>query len=225
MMTQRDDLTQSLLAAVITAIEKGDKDAAIAAANKMWDETNSVRQITAEIGCSLLTYIAKEQGEEKIYDAWAYVANDVWKPRISSIAEMSYEQVVDAYASIMRGLGSGFKIEQDDEKAVVSINCCGSAGKLRQEGKFDNTDRCETNCGTMKKAQPWAFNKKGMSYYCVHAPIWFNLLPHEWGIAEDLIVYETWGKQFDDDGNPIDDPCKVVIRNPATLRKQKQPAE
>lgn len=216
-MIRRDDLSKPLLSRVLEAIEKGDKEEAIAAANKMWAETDSVRQITAEIANSLLTYIAKQLGEEKIYDAWEYVGNEVHKPRMEEVAKLDHEQVIDAYATFMRALGSDFVVEQDDEKAVVTVNCCGSAGVLRKEGKFDNTDRTYplTNFGTTKQAHPWSFNKKGMSYYCVHGPVWFNILPHKWGVAQDLIVYETWGRQFDDAGNPVNEPCKVVIRKSA----------
>lgn len=217
-MKSREDLTKPLLERVFEAIDAGDKEAAKAAAQKMWTESNEVRQITAEMASCLITYIADKLGEDKVHDAWVYVGDQVWKPRIAGVAELDYEGAVDAYAMVMRGLGSEFTIEQDDEKAIVKVNCCGSAGRMRKEGNMDNTDRGCMNCGTTKKAYPWSFNKTGMSYYCVHAPVWFNELPKEWGVAENLMTYETWGRQYDDDdGNEIDEPCRVIVRNKATL--------
>jgi hypothetical protein len=216
-MRTREDLTKPLLERVFEAIDAGDKEAAKAAAQKMWTESNEVRQVTAKISSCLITYIADNMGEEKVRDAWVYVGEQVWKPQIEGALALDYEGAVDAYASIMRGLGSKFTIEQDDEKAIVTVNCCGSAGRMRKEGNFDNTDRDCMSCGTTKKAYPWSFNKTGMSYYCVHAPVWFNEMPKEWGIGEGLMTYDTWGRQYDDEGNEIDEPCRVIVRNKATL--------
>jgi hypothetical protein len=212
-MKTRSDLTKSLLERVLEAAESGDKAAVRTAAEKMWSEANEVRQITAEIASCLITYIAKELGEDRVRDAWVYVGDQVWKPRIAGVAALDYEGVIDAYASVMRGLGSDFTVQQGEDETVIEIGCCGSAGRMRKEGNFDNTARGCMNCGTTKEAHPWSFDKKGMSYYCVHAPVWFNELPKVWGVAENLITYETWGRQFDDDGNPIDEPCRVIVRN------------
>lgn len=211
-MKRRDDLSKPLLSRVLEAIEKGDKAEAKAAAEKMWNETTEVRQITAELASSMITYIARELGEEKVYDAWAYIGNEIWRPRLAELAKLDHEQVVDTYALVMRGLGSDFFVEEGEDKTVVTVTACGSAGRLRKEGKCDNTDRCPTNCGTTKKAHPWSFNKTGMTYYCVHAPVWFNMLPEKWGVGKDLMVYETWGRQFNDAGDAVNEPCRVVIR-------------
>ncbi|MFY9329437.1 MAG: hypothetical protein WAO76_15685 [Georgfuchsia sp.] len=68
----------------------------------------------------------------------------------AEVAKLDHEQVVDTYALVMRGLGSDFFVEEEEDKMVVAVTACGSAGRLRQEGKCDNTDRCSTNCGTTK---------------------------------------------------------------------------
>ncbi|MFY9329438.1 MAG: hypothetical protein WAO76_15690 [Georgfuchsia sp.] len=51
-----------------------------------------------------------------------------------------------------------------------------------------------------------------MIYYRVHVPVWFNLLSKEWEIGKDLMVYEAWGRQFNDVGDPVNEPCRVVIK-------------
>ncbi|UCB49489.1 MAG: hypothetical protein JSW56_00870 [Deltaproteobacteria bacterium] len=57
-----------------------------------------------------------------------------------------------------------------------------------------------------KKAYPWSFNRIGFPYYCAHATF-FNELWKDLGITAQL----QWGRQYDDQGNKIDEPCKYII--------------
>jgi len=79
---------------------------------------------------------------------------------------------------------------------------------MMKEGKFDNTNRHPMTGGTTKRAYSWSCNKVGMPYYCVHAPLMFDILPKEW--AWDMIDYQ-YGRQFDDDGNPVKEKCKLTL--------------
>ena len=60
--------------------------------------------------------------------------------------------------------------------------------------------------GITKKAWHWSFNREKFPYYCVHAFPLTNIFK-EAGVPIEI----QWGKQFDDEGKPIDEPCKYVI--------------
>jgi len=167
-----------------------------------------VQSLLSELVSSLLTFMAKKDGEEAVEEAWRYASNDCWKPVVMMLKDMEYDKVIDIYPSVHRALGSEFYVEQDEEKTVITVTSCGSGGKMMKEGKYDNTDRHPMNGGTTKKAYPWSCNQAGMPYYCIHAPLMFSKLPKEWGWNQ--IDFE-YGRQFDDDGNPVDEPCKVTI--------------
>ena len=84
---------------------------------------------------------------------------------------------------------------------------CGSGGKLMKDGKYENSDRNKMNGGMCRNAA--TCGKEGMPFYCVHAPVMFDILPKEWGWGDK--ISNTYGRQYDDDGNPIDEPCSVTI--------------
>lgn len=207
-MKRRDDLNELLTDRVIEATEAGEKDEATKLVKQMAQESESMHDLLLDMIESSLTFISKKLGEESVKEAWLYMAEDCWKPFFQALKNMDYDQIVDTYATLHRAHGSDFYVEQDEEKTVFVIKSCGGGAKLRKEGKLDYTDRHPMNGGTTKKACWWSCDQTGVPYYCVHAPIWLDLLPKEWGFP---IFGCEYGKQFDDEGNPVDDPCKQII--------------
>lgn len=206
---RRDDLAKTPLQKTIEAIEKGDKEQAIACAKEIWEEGRPLHDLYGDMAGLLCTYIADKLGEEAVEDAWRFVAEYIWKPFLMEIKEKGgTELLAEIYALNLRAHGHEFYVEQDDEKTVYVMTYCGSGGRLIKEGKNDNCSRNPMNIGTTKKAYPWSFNKKGISYYCIHTPLWMDILPREWGW--DVFKAE-YGRQFDEDGNPVNEPCKAII--------------
>ena len=211
-MIKRDDMSKLAVDKTVDAINAGDKNEAVKGIKQLWEEDRMVINLISDLVSSLLTFTAKKFGEENVIEAWQHVADDIWKPFIEACKDMEHEEVVDAFASLHRSLGSEFYIEQDDEKSTLYVTSCGSGGRMMKEGKYDNTDRHPMNGGTTKKAYPWSFNKVGISYYCIHSFIWYDSMPKE--LEFDMFDWE-FGRQFDDDGNSVNEPCKLTIyRNP-----------
>ncbi|MFH0811823.1 MAG: hypothetical protein V2A69_03155 [Pseudomonadota bacterium] len=207
-MKKRDDLSKLLLDKVIEAISAGKRDEAIKLVKQMAQENELMHDLLLDMLELSLTFISEKLGEESVEEVWRYIAKDCWKPFFKGLKDMDYDQMVNSFASLHRAHGSDFYVEQDDEKTVFVVKSCGGGGKLRKEGKLDYTDRHPMNGGTTKKAYWWSCDQTGVPYYCVHAPLWLDVLPREWGWP----IFEChYGKQFDDDGNPIDDPCREII--------------
>lgn len=159
-----------------------------------------------------LTYISEKLGEESIEDVWRYLAQISWQSAIQMFKDMDHDKMTKQIAAGHRAHGSECYVEQDGEKTVFVVTSCGAGGKLRKEGKLDYTDRHPRSGGATKKPDPWSCDQTGVPYYCVHTPVMFNILPKEWGL--ELFEYQ-WGRQFDDDGNPVGDLCRQVFyRNP-----------
>jgi hypothetical protein len=122
--------------------------------------------------------------------------------------EKGAEAFVEMNATILRAHGYDFHCEEDDEKFVFVLKYCPSGGRMMKEGKSDTSSRHPLNFGTTKKPYPWSFNRAGVLYYCCHCPLWLDILPGEWGWD----VFEAkFGRQFDEKGISIDEPCKMII--------------
>jgi len=206
---QREDLSKHPLEKTIEAIQQGKKDEAIALARQIWEEGRPLHDLYGDMSGLLCTYIAEKLGEEAVNDAWRYVGEQLWKPLLLHIKENGgTELLVEIYAAFLRAHGHDFYVEQDEEKTVFVMKYCASGGRLIKEGKNEDSNRYPVNIGVTKKAYPWSFNMSGLSYYCVHTPLWMDLLPREWGWD---VFKSEFGRQFDENGNPVNEPCKAII--------------
>jgi len=207
-MKRRDDLNKHPLDKTLEAIEAGKKDEAKAYARQIWEEGRPLHDLYGDFIASLLTFIAKKLGEEAVEEALRYSAEELWKPVIMSMKDKGVASLVDVIASFQRAHGYDFYCEEDDEKFVFISKYCPSGGRMIKEGKNDTSDRHPFNLGTTKKPYAWSFNKAGISYYCCHTCLWMDILPREWGWD---IFKSQFGRQFDDKGNPVNEPCKTII--------------
>jgi len=208
----REDLSKHPLTKTIEAIKAGDQETAIRCAQEIWDEGRPLHDLYGDMAGLLVTYIADKLGEEAVDDAWRFVGEQVWKPLLMHLKEQGTEVLVQVYAAFLRAHGHNFYVEQDEEKTVFVMDYCASGGRLIKEGKNDNCSHHPMNIGTTKKAYSWSFNQKGISYYCIHTPLWMDILPREWGWD---VFESTFGRQFDEAGNPVNEPCKAIIyKNP-----------
>ena len=206
-MEIREDLGKNPLDKILEAIESGNKDEAVACATQAWQEWKSLHDIMA-VGYQLfLGFISEKLGEDAVRDAWVYLGDVAMKPQ----TEIKLDDLVQAMAAGHRAHGSEFHVEEDDEKIVFVVESCGTGGMMRKEGMYDNTDRNPMMLKTCKRAYPWSFNQKGVSYHCTHCAIWFDSsnMPSNWQAPN--IFEHQYGEQFDDDGNPTGEVCKHIF--------------
>jgi hypothetical protein len=207
-MKRRDDLSQPLLDKIIAAIDADKKDEAKTLTRQMAKESQMMHDGLLDVVELSLTFISEKLGEESVPEVWQYLARDCWQPAFQMFRNMDHDQIVRILAASHRAHGSEFYIEQDEEKSVFVITSCGGGGKLRKEGKLDYTHRHSMNGGATKKTYWWSCGQVGVPYYCVHGPLWLDQLPRDWGWG----IFEfQYGKQFDDDGNLLDEPCREII--------------
>lgn len=204
----RDDLSKNPLETIKEAVEAGDKEAAVASAERAWEEWRYMHDLLA-LGYQLfLDFIEGELGEDGVRRAWLFLGSD--KTRKGREA-LDHESRVQALALGHRAHGSDFYVEEDAEKTVFVIKECGTAGRLRKMGLYDNTDRNPITGKTSKEAHPWTFNQKGVPYHCAHCSIWFDSsnMPKEWGVPD--IFEHQYGEQYDNKGNPTGKVCKHIL--------------
>ncbi|AGL00666.1 hypothetical protein [Desulfoscipio gibsoniae] len=206
---RRNDLVQHPLNLAIDAINRGNQENALVFTRQIWEEGRPLHDLYGDMAGLFCTYIADKLGEEAVEDAWRFVGEQLWRPLLMYIKDNGgTKALVDIYAAFLRSHGHDFYVEQDDEKTVFVMKYCASGGRMIKEGKNDNSNRHSVNIGTTRKKYPWGFNMEGLSYYCVHTPLWMDILPREWGWD---VFKSEFGRQFDELGNPVDEPCKATI--------------
>jgi hypothetical protein len=205
---KRLDLSTLTIDKARESVNSGSKEEITKYINQVWDECTSVERLLAEIISSILSFYSKKLGEESVIDAWRYSLTECWKPIVDVLKKMDYEQVIDFFPAVHRAIGTKLDIEQDEEKTVITCVHCGTAGNMMKDGKFDNTNRHPSNLVTTKKLYEWSDKKVGIPFYCVRSYFMFDILPKEWGWDQTEFHY---GRQFDDDGNPVDEKCTLTV--------------
>jgi hypothetical protein len=202
-MSTRITPPKSILEKVIDAIKAGKKDEAISSVEELHGSFKPLHDRYCDMISLLLDYIGQSLGEKAAYDATNYFMYGIYPPVISKMKDLSHEQLIEAVCRMHRAHYTEFHIEDDDEKTTIAITGCSSGG-----GRFmrDKQPPQAQKGGVTKKAWPWSFNREGFPYYCIHAyPL--TKIFQESGVPIEI----QWGKQFDEEGRPIDEPCKYLI--------------
>lgn len=204
----RPDLVQTALEKCQAAIRRGDEDEALRAAQAIWDEWRPLHDLYVDMAGLLCTYVRDKLGEDSVEEAWRYVGEKIWKPVLMQMKETgSTDLLVQVYAQFLRAHGHHFTVVEDEEKTSFIMHFCASGGMLLRDGKNEDSRRHPVNIAVIGKNADWTFNRP-LSAYCVHTPLWMDILPREWGWD---VFKSTFGRQFDGDGNPIDEPCVAMI--------------
>jgi hypothetical protein len=158
------DLTVPIFDKLKAAIEAGDKKTALA----LTDEINRNKHDFDEsyrVWINLmLTYIADKLGEEALVEIHKTNCDLALWPRLGWCLDpkVSPEEKIRkiAYTWTNWHMSPIAEITEDDEKFVIKIKC-DSGGSINQWPDHGKT----------KKAYPWAYNRKGLSYYCAHCSV------------------------------------------------------
>jgi hypothetical protein len=199
-MVRRDDLEISPRDRAIRAIKAGNTGEAL----KYLDEVNEQFHHLNDLFCNdvsrAFAMLAAAYGEEWLKD---FIREDTLKGFTAAYASwknMTPEQKVEGICTIHRSHYSEFHVEEDAEKFTVAITGCNAGGRLLRDGI------AQREGAVTKKAYPWAFNTAGFPYYCIHASF-----INEVYASLKLKIEIKWGRQYDEQGNKIDDPCRYII--------------
>ena len=199
-MIRRDDFLMGPREKATEAMKAGKTKEALRFLDDVYEQFHRLHDLYCDHISMLQVTLAEIKG-----DKWfeAFDRNSVFEafgPRFEGWKELSVEERVEAVCNSHRAHYSEFHVEEDEEKFVVVITGCNAGGRLIRDGIAKRQN------AITEKAYPWSFNRTGFPYYCAHATF-FNELWKGLGIAAQL----QWGRQYDDQGNKIDEPCKYLI--------------
>lgn len=200
MMAGREDFLFGPKEKAVEAIKTGKTEEALRYLNDVYEQFHALHDAYSNHISLLERTLAKTQGDEW-YEAFERkTIFDSFRPKYERYKDMSVQQQVEAICNSMRAHYSEFHVEEDPNKFVVVITGCGAGGRLIRDGIAKGQD------AITKKAYPWSFNRVGFPYYCAHA-YFLNELFKELGLKIKI----EYGRQYDDNGNKIDEPCKYIV--------------
>lgn len=199
-MKRRNDFLIGPREKAIEAIKTGKTEEALDYLDKVYEQFHALHDAYSNDISLLEGTLAQTQGEE-----WyeAFERKKVFEligPKYERYKGMSPEEKVEAICNSMRAHYSEFHVIEDEEKFVVAITGCGAGGRLIRDSIAKRQN------AITKKPHPWSFDRVGFPYYCSHA-YFLNDLFRELGINMKI----EYGRQYDDHGNKIDDPCQYII--------------
>jgi hypothetical protein len=170
----------------------------------------------ADFQAGLLTFVARRFGEPRIEDCYRHALEPYLQERYKpfDIREQPYEDTVhrnlyltfEAMRAHLCGSSreGSLRFEEDDDKVVVKFDPCGSGGRMQRGDPFERTPpRAEPpyDFGVTQDAYDWAWNEKGVCYYCAHCCFALERWPAEqWGhpirvVDSPLYPDEATGEQ------------------------------
>lgn len=185
-----DTLGHSTPSELVAAIERGDKEMAVALAQYVVPEGKSLHDLMCDWIWDLLTKVAERHGEEEMYDLLkesqsTWMMKRTWKAFLS----LTVEERVQLTAEVMRAHRCGpdqdgqVEIREYPDRISIVMDPCGSGGRMRRgDSKAGTPSRLGApyHFGCTRKAHDWSWQQKNVPYYCVHCAV-NEVLPMEWG--------------------------------------------
>lgn len=195
------------------AIEAGRTQEALALVDYLNPEGKAVHDIMCQWPYANLSFIADRFGEEQVYHALRYAFEVVGQSSLfkALLGAKSLEELIPIIAESWRvhRMGPGetgeFSIVDDGDKYVLTMDPCGTGGRIRRAGLGGNL-------GVTKIAYPWSWGKVGVPYYCAHCCVFNEIIPTERnGYPARITLYN-------DDPN---EPHRMLIyKNPENIPEE-----
>jgi hypothetical protein len=161
-----EDLAKPTWQLVREAIQAGKTKEALAFLDYAFIETKTVHDSFCTWIEGLSTYVANFR-EEEIHK----FLRIRYEPRVRHWLSQTpgVKESLERGIEYQRAHGGHCTIKEESTRYVVTCDPCGSGGQLRR-GK---------DVGIAKKAYPWTWNKNGVSYYCSHCCVFWEIIPIE----------------------------------------------
>jgi len=144
--------------------------------------------------------LAEAYGEEWLVSFNRKFFFEEYDSRFKPFKDMTPQERLKAMLDGFRSNYHEFEVEEDDEKYIVKITGCSNGGRLLRDSIAKRQN------AVTREAHPWSFGRIGFPYYCIHANHFMEIWD-KYGIKMKI----AWGKQYDDQGNKIDEPCIYYI--------------
>jgi len=181
------------------AIQGGRTDEALELLEQGLNVATAQQSSLASFVGMVATHLAQfgEEELEKVYRDRYYPAAKDWIATTPGVEE-SVERVV----RLMESPYSKITVTKEPDRYVVSLDPCRTGGRLRRGVSVALSKLPAVSIGTTRKAYPWCWGKSGVSYYCAHSCLFFEIIPIE------LRGYPIAVIEYPD--NP-EDPCVFLF--------------
>ncbi|MDX6567537.1 MAG: hypothetical protein QOH15_115 [Gaiellales bacterium] len=191
-------------------------EAARAALDELREAWRQLHDRGADFQAGMLTFVARRFGEAAIEEAFSFVLDPYLQERYRpfDIRETPYDETLfrNLYLSFeaMRGHLVGpdrtgdMEVDEHEDRYVISFDPCGSGGRQQRGDPIEGTgSRAEApyDFGVTREEHDWAWNEKGVCYYCAHCCFALEHWPaRQWGhplrvIDSPLYPAETSGPE------------------------------
>ena len=130
----------------------------------MYSEFLAMHDLYRDWVTDILTFIGKRYGEEVLYEALKETVGGYTARLSSRYTNKPIRRKMEILVAGLRGHLQPFKIEEDDEKFIITPQPCGSGGRLIKEGGYGPP----YNFLKIEKPQPMTFNRSNFPVYCAH---------------------------------------------------------
>lgn len=167
----------------------------------------------ADVMAGVLAFVAKRFGEASLEDCYRTVLEPYIQERY-----MPFDIRVNPYESTLeRNIYTTFEgmrshlvgpardgsteIEEDDDHITIKFDPCGSGGRSMRGDPIEGTGSRVLEpyeFGVTQEENDWAWNEKGVCYYCAHCCLTLEKLPAEqWGHPVRVVDPPIWGGSAD----------------------------
>lgn len=178
-------------------IAKGDKETAGRLSQRMYDEFRAMHDLYRDGITQLLSFIGRGFGDEVLYKSIEELVSGSTRDLNQRYAGKDSRAQFKILIAGLRGHLQPLKIDEDEERFIITVDPCGSGGCLIRDGGYGPS----RNFLKIEKAQPMTFNRPDFPVYCAHCHLQ-NIIPGPGG--KPLFITQP-GDQ------PGKDPCRLYF--------------
>lgn len=196
---------------VDAAIDSGDKEAAKKLNHRMYAEFLMMHDLYLNWVTGLLSHIYQRYGDDGLNQSLRESCTVWWKPFIDQYLNSPVRKRAELFAGGLRGHLQPIKIEEDDDKIIVSMIPCGSGGRLVISDSYSPPKAL----AKVKKAQAMTYGRADFPVYCTHCAI-MEMLSVEWAGAPLITIIPP--KKIGEE------PCRLcVLKDPQRFQSSLVP--
>jgi len=163
------------------AIEKGEKEEAIARLAELREGDTKLRNALVDWIDTLLIFISEKLGEKAIEEAVRtfFQRGDLRAFLGAELGELNAEERMKRRANVLTGVHNrDITAEEDDEKFTLKWSCH-TGGRVVSKGNFGKTSR----------PYPWSNSQMGIAYYCAHCIIGYEMMfMEQFGFPNFIVI-------------------------------------
>jgi hypothetical protein len=166
-----DELGASTVTQLRKAINRGDREQALELVNELYDGFVGLHDGSMIWIAGLLSHIYRNYGGSNAVEAAEREAHTIESRLAAAFKPGGKADLRSRLTNLLRGIKGHvhqpMAITEDDEKVIVTVEPCGSGGRLIAMGGY------EPETGLIRIAEPHSitWQKANFPIYCVHCPI------------------------------------------------------